>query len=196
MTLGRIILLVAALAYGAIGMFAILLPQETAAVVYIAPDVAVDPTGLPPTGATEIRAGYGGLGLSIGLFFLYCAWVTRLVRPGLILAFLALFAAVVGRVLGIVSDGAQEAYTWIMLFIEAGGAIVVAYALLSKRDSFVDAEREYAAPSAPATPKPVPAAPVPTSAPAASTASSAPPASSPAPPPPGTSDEPTPPSRS
>ena len=182
MTLDRVILVVAALVYGAIGAFALLLTQETAAVVYIAPDVAIDPTGLPPTGATEFRAGYGGLGLAMGLFFLYCAWVTRLVRPGLILAFLALFAAVVGRVLGIISDGAQEAYTWIMLFVEVVGAIVVAYALLRKTNHVYAEHEPVAAPAA--NPAPTTPATTSTSAPsAAPVGDSAPPSATPAPPP-------------
>jgi len=111
----RVILGVSALAYVAIGLAFIFVPERI--IGYVGIEAA------PGSALTDIRAVYGGLDFGIGAFLLHCLLGGKL-RMGLVAATLTLGGLACARILGIIVDGQQDAVTYYLLASEIiGGAL-------------------------------------------------------------------------
>ena len=81
------------------------------AVFLIAPTTLTTTVGIPllgPVARMEIRGIYGGFFIGTGVFFLLCASHQALLRPGLLAQASTMGGLVLGRVLGVVVDGAPS----------------------------------------------------------------------------------------
>ncbi len=75
-----------------------------------------------PTGATELRAMYGGLQAALGLLA-FAALQRPTLRRGVLLTLFAVTAGLgIARLLGAIIDGGWSAYTLFALIIEFGSA--------------------------------------------------------------------------
>ena len=101
------------------------------------------PTGLSgagvtftsPTGATEIRAMYGGLQVAIGVVALLGALRPALGGRALGLLFVACAGLGLARLLGAGIDGEVSSYTAMALALELGTVAIAAY-LLRRQPAF------------------------------------------------------------
>lgn len=73
-----------------------------------------------PTGATELRAMYGGLQAAIGALAAGAAWRTAWVRPTLTVLVFLCAGLGLGRLAGVALDGGLSAYTGFALGFEFG----------------------------------------------------------------------------
>jgi hypothetical protein len=102
------------------------------------------PTGLSgagvtftsPTGATEIRAMYGGLQAAIGVVALVGAIRPLLAERALSLLFVVCAGLGLARLLGAVIDGEVSSYTSMALALELGTVAITAF-LLRRRPALV-----------------------------------------------------------
>ncbi len=87
-----------------------------------------------PTGMADVRATYGGCELGVGLFLAFCLVRRTWIDAALMLQVLTLAGFATGRVLGIASDGPQQAITYVAFAMEAGGVAIalVALAMLAR----------------------------------------------------------------
>jgi hypothetical protein len=91
-----------------------------------------------PAALADGRAVYGGLTLGLGAFFALCAVRQELVRPGLWAVLLTVAGPFLGRLAGVVGDGAGRAETYRTLTSEFAIAALAAVSLargVSKRTS-------------------------------------------------------------
>lgn len=77
--------------------------------------------------AIDLRATYGGLGLGIGVWFLLCAKSN--VRLGVLGAIAVLASIVIGRVIGLVVDGAPNMFMYVFLLAEVVFLLASLFAL-------------------------------------------------------------------
>lgn len=84
-----------------------------------------------PTGATELRAMYGGLQAALGLLAFAGMQVPSLTRPALVTLATVTAGLGGGRLLGALSDGAWSGYTLLGLGFELG-SVLWATALLRR----------------------------------------------------------------
>ena len=75
-----------------------------------------------PTGATELRAMYGGLQAALGLLAFAGMQRPALMRPALITLFTVTAGLGTARLLGALNDGAWSGYTLMGLVFEFGSA--------------------------------------------------------------------------
>ena len=77
-----------------------------------------------PIALMEIRGVYGGFFIGAGLFLLICAWRESWLRPGMMAQAAILGGLVVGRVLGLLIDGAANTFIYLLLLSEIIGFII------------------------------------------------------------------------
>jgi hypothetical protein len=82
-----------------------------------------------PAAAAEIRAFYGGLELGLAAFFARAAARAAWHRPALVAQVLAFGGVVLGRLVGLVVDGAGAPLLFASLALEAAGAGLGLWAL-------------------------------------------------------------------
>ena len=101
----------------------------------VAPASVVRQAGLSatPSGATEIRAFYGGLQVGVGCFLLWCMRERRLIFAGLLLEAFAVGGVGIARVLGMLVDHAPTAYHLTNLAVEVTTVVLVAVAFSRRR---------------------------------------------------------------
>jgi hypothetical protein len=101
------------------------------------PRAVLGPVGFSLGNATamnEARANYGGMHVTMGLFFLCGVFVGGVRGVALSVALLFLGGLVVGRGVSISLDGPPEApLAWGLLAVEAVGVLLVLSALLKRR---------------------------------------------------------------
>jgi hypothetical protein len=71
-----------------------------------------------PSARIDMRATYGGVALGMGLFFGLCAARPAWVRPGLVGSLLVVASIAGARVVGVVVDGAPNAFMLLLLSTE------------------------------------------------------------------------------
>lgn len=114
--LPRLFLLVVALVFLIFGVMGWLNPAST-----VAP---LDLSIATAQAKTEIRATYGGLMVGIGLFILYTAIDTSVMRIGIIAVMVMLFVIGFTRLYGIVVDKPNAPLQWQLLSMELIPAII------------------------------------------------------------------------
>lgn len=111
---GRWFLALSALGWFPYGLFCFFAPTALAANAGV--------TFISPTGATEMRAMYGGLQAALGLLAFAGMQRPSLTRPALVALFTVTAGLGVARLLGTVTDGAWSLYTLLGLLFEFGSA--------------------------------------------------------------------------
>lgn len=120
MTLGRAVLAIVAVIFIPFGVWAILDPVAVAGLTQVQ---------LPtPTAIADGRAIYGGLTLGLALFAALCAFRPEFTRPGLWAVLLTVAGAFLGRLGGVIVDGAGTADTYRTLVFEL---VIVALAAVA-----------------------------------------------------------------
>ncbi len=77
-----------------------------------------------PTAITEVRAMYGGLEFSLGLYLLFCGLRTERVAQGLLFMVFC-FAGLAGaRAYGLAIDGGDTGYNFAALIYEASSGLI------------------------------------------------------------------------
>jgi hypothetical protein len=92
---------------------------------FFAPGILAQNAGvsfLTPTGATELRAMYGGLQAGLGLLAFAGMQRPSLTRPALVALFTVTAGLGIARLLAAFGDGAWSAYTLLALLFEFGSA--------------------------------------------------------------------------
>jgi hypothetical protein len=118
---GRVVLAAVAIIFIPFGVWALVDPVAVAGLTQVQ---------LPtPTALADGRAVYGGLTLGLGAFFGLCASRRELVRPGLWAILLTVAGAFLGRLTGVIADGAGTAETYRPLFWEFVFAALAAVSL-------------------------------------------------------------------
>lgn len=124
--LGKFILWLSAIAFGAYGIACLLsptLPAASAGLEIVTGD-----------GYAEVGAMYGGLQIGFGLFCLLAVLRAELFRPGLLLLAVALGAVALSRLIStLTAPEAVGVYTWGALAYEFCTAIVATVALRSRK---------------------------------------------------------------
>lgn len=128
--MGRVILLITALVFVALGAAFLTAPARLAEVVDL---IAVQPAAL-----AELRAMYGGMQIGFGVFLTWCGLSIPRVRTGLLAALMVFAGLAGGRFAGILAEPSQPAVTFALLAIEILGVVLIATGL------FVGAERRSA----------------------------------------------------
>jgi hypothetical protein len=77
-----------------------------------------------PTGSAELRAMYGGLQAGIGALALVGFLRAEAARPALLALFFLCAGLALGRILGLVVDGAASPYTLVAIGFEVTSAVV------------------------------------------------------------------------
>lgn len=93
-----------------------------------APDRMLAPLGIELTTATamgEVRSGYGGLHLALGVVFLGGILSPRLRDLALLMLAAVIGGLALGRVLSLVIDGMPAVMGWALLIIELFGTLAV-----------------------------------------------------------------------
>jgi hypothetical protein len=120
----RTVLGVAALAFAAFGLWALFDPVAVAGQAQVQ---------LPtPTALADGRAVYGGVTLGLGLFFALCAAQPALVRSGLWALLASMGGPFLGRLIGVIVDGARTPETLGTLAFEFAFVALAGVALLSR----------------------------------------------------------------
>ncbi|MCO5168882.1 MAG: DUF4345 domain-containing protein [Planctomycetes bacterium] len=126
MTLARCSLALTAVAFAAFGLWLLVAPQALG-------QVGVElPT---PAARAEIRAFYGGLELGLAAFFAVAAARPAWFAPGLLAQALGLGGVVLGRLTGVVVDGATDPLLLALMGAEAAGCALGVVALVRLRGS-------------------------------------------------------------
>jgi hypothetical protein len=125
MSLGRTVLGVVAIIFLSFGAWALLSPAAVAGLTQV---VLTTPTAL-----ADGRAVYGGLTLGLALYFALCAMRRELVRAGLWAVLLTVGCAFLGRLAGVVADGADTSETFRTLASEFGITALAAVSLWRDR---------------------------------------------------------------
>jgi hypothetical protein len=114
----RIALLLNALAFGSIGVFAFVWPESLAALIGMALQ--------QPAAITDVRATYGGFEIALALFFILTSrsQKTEVVRAAILLGALAFSGFAASRFYGLAADGHEEFITWCLVSIESIGALM------------------------------------------------------------------------
>ena len=84
-----------------------------------------------PIALMEIRGVYGGFFIGAGLFLLICAWRESWLRAGMTAQATILGGLVVGRILGLLIDGAANPFIYLLLLSEIIG-LIMSIAVLRK----------------------------------------------------------------
>jgi hypothetical protein len=122
MTLPRLSLRLAALAFAGFGVALLVRPALLGVLgVELSRGAA----------ATEIRAFYGGLELGLALFFALASTRDAWLRPALFAQSAALGGIVLARLIGMVVDGSAEPLVLLFLAVEGTGAVLGAAAYRS-----------------------------------------------------------------
>ena len=121
MVFGRAVLGVTAVIFGIIGVGFLWAPADWARAI----DVVVG----TPLGRTDIRATYGGFVLAAGVFLAMAAVRRAWLRPGLAACALFLSGFAVGRLVGLLAEGALSGLMWFFLAAEVGGTVAAVIAL-------------------------------------------------------------------
>lgn len=82
-----------------------------------------------PSGATELRALYGGMELGLAAFFAVALRCRTWHRPALLLQVLTFAGLFLGRAYGLLADGAPERITFVLMTLEGLGLAVGLVAL-------------------------------------------------------------------
>jgi hypothetical protein len=118
---GRAVLAVVAIIFIPFGVWALWDPGAVAGLTQVQ---------LPtPTAIADGRAVYGGLTLGLGVFFALCAMRPELVQPGLWAVLLTVAGPFLGRLAGVIADGAGTAETYRTLVWEFAIAALAAVSL-------------------------------------------------------------------
>ena len=113
MLFARILLVVSALIWLAIGVTFLFWPRAMAAYVEVQ---------LPtPTALIDFRATYGGFDLAIGIFFAICAFHAAWTRPGVAALALVYGGFAGGRIVGLLLDGTPKPLMYQLLATELTG---------------------------------------------------------------------------
>jgi hypothetical protein len=100
------------------------------------PDAMLSMHGLLLTTASaysDVRAGYGGLYVSLGLVFLGGAASSQMRELALLMLAAVTAGLAAGRLLSLALDGAPSWTAWILLVIELGAAVAVASLVMWRR---------------------------------------------------------------
>ncbi len=84
-------------------------------------------TGMGLSDATaliEVRAMYGGLQFTMGLYLLYCALQQSRVSQGLVLSVFILAGLAGARAYGVTVDAGDNGYNFIAIIYEAGSGLI------------------------------------------------------------------------
>ena len=125
MSLPRLALRLAALAFAGFGVALLVRPELIGAL------------GLElgrPAAATEIRAFYGGLELGLALFFGLASTRDAWLRPALFAQAASLGGIVLARLIGLALDGSAEPIILLAGAAEGTGAVLAVIALRGLRD--------------------------------------------------------------
>ena len=125
--MGRIVLVLSALAWLGFG-----------AVYVFAPQLLTDPTGfgrLAPEALTDLRATYGGLQLAVGVFLLWSSTCAERYRTGLLLNAIAFGCVAGSRAIGLLIDGEPAGGMILTLIIEVTWLAVTLAALAAMNRS-------------------------------------------------------------
>ncbi len=127
MKLARILVLGFGLFYIGFGLCFAVLPVRFFA-------MSTDEILRSPAGISEIRAVYGGLGIGVGIWMLFC--LRENLRLGLVGLVATSGSIALFRAVGLIFDGAPEPAGTLFLFSEAAIVLVAAIGLRSlRRDS-------------------------------------------------------------
>jgi len=129
MRISRFSILLAAIAYAAIGLIFLIDP------VYWGSSVDISlPT---PTAIIDLRATYGGCMLAIAIFLAYCLANSRLIRVGLIFQAISLGGFGLARLAGIIMNPPTRGIMYYLLLAEIFGVALAVYCLsrLPKTDN-------------------------------------------------------------
>ncbi len=124
MLLARISLALTAFAFAGFGMMLLMWPDAISL-------VGVELTS--PAARVEIRGFYGGLELGLAVFFAVAAWRREWFRPALVAQIASLGGLVIGRLIGIVTDGTDDAFIYLLMMMEAAGCLIGVMALWQLR---------------------------------------------------------------
>jgi Domain of unknown function (DUF4345) len=117
----RAVLGIAAVVFIPFGVWAFLDPVAIAGLTQVQLPTA--------TALADGRAVYGGLTLGLGVFFALCAAHPAFVRPGLWALLLTVGGAFLGRLAGVIADGAGTTETYRTLIAEFTVAALAAVSL-------------------------------------------------------------------
>lgn len=115
--MGRIILLVTALLFVALGAAFLTIPVRLADII----DLGVG----EPAALADVRAVYGGMQIGFGVFLTWCGLAIPRVRTGLLAALMVFAGLALGRFLGIVAEPSQPAITFVLLAVEILGVVLI-----------------------------------------------------------------------
>ncbi|MGH7324709.1 MAG: DUF4345 domain-containing protein [Candidatus Rokuibacteriota bacterium] len=93
------------------------------------PERMLAPLGIAltsPTALSEVRSGYGGLHLALGIVFLGGIVSPRLRDLAMLMLTAVIGGLALGRLLSLVIDGAPELMGWALLILESFGAVALA----------------------------------------------------------------------
>ncbi|MBX3471620.1 MAG: DUF4345 family protein [Planctomycetes bacterium] len=121
MTLARCSLLLAAVGFAAFGVWLLVAPEALGEVGVVLST---------PAARAEIRAFYGGLELGLAAFFAVAATRPAWFAPALLAQALGLGGVIVGRLTGVVVDGATDPLLLSLMAAEAGGCALGVVALV------------------------------------------------------------------
>ncbi len=116
--MGRMILLLTALVFVALGACFVSVPVRMASFV----DIVAD----QPAAIADIRAVYGGMQIGFGVFLAWCGLSIPRVRTGLLAALMVLIGLATARIIGIADSPSQPMVTFLLLASEILGIVLVA----------------------------------------------------------------------
>lgn len=120
--LPRIVLAISALVFLSFGFVCMFWPQAIMGLAHIELS--------HPSALTEIRAFYGGLELGLGAFLVHCVVNQRHLSTGLWLCVLIMSGIVIGRLIGVATDGTEGLFVYLALGLEAPLLGFCSYGLL------------------------------------------------------------------
>jgi hypothetical protein len=81
-----------------------------------------------PEAGIDVRAVYGGFELGVAVFLAWCARDAKLLRPGLLVAFLGVFGFAAGRAVGMFAEAAVSPLHASMFAFELAAAALALFA--------------------------------------------------------------------